>query len=164
MLWIAVHLPQLSMESFAATLDAATRQRPLALIEAHRITHVDARAAVLGVQPGARRSTALALAADLVLGQADAARDAQALQAVGYAALAFTPMVCMDATDDAGTPAHWTGPPGQPRHRTGTGRPTSRGTAARSRPRPRRAQSGGADSASPVGDDPRELTGHYGGT
>jgi protein ImuB len=105
MLWIAVHLPQLSMESFAATVDPAWRSRPLALIEAHHITHVDARAATLGVQPGAKRSTALALAGDLVLGQADQQRDAQALQAVGYAALAFTPMVCVEATDGAGTPA-----------------------------------------------------------
>jgi len=105
MLWIAVHLPQLSMESFAATLSPAWRGRPLALIEAHRITHVDARAAELGVQPGAKRATALALAGDLVLGQADPLRDAQALQAVGYAALAFTPMVCVDATDGAGTSA-----------------------------------------------------------
>jgi protein ImuB len=105
MLWIAVHLPQLSMESFAATVDPAWRRRPLALIEAHRITHVDARAAGLGVQRGAKRSTALALAGDLVLGQADPARDAQALQAVGHAALAFTPMVCVDAADGAGTPA-----------------------------------------------------------
>jgi protein ImuB len=105
MLWIAVHLPQLSMESFAATVDPAWRGRPLALIEAHRITHVDARAAKLGVQPGAKRSTALALAGDLVLGQADPARDAQALQAAAYAALAFTPMVCVEATDGAGSPA-----------------------------------------------------------
>lgn len=108
MLWIAVHLPQLSMESFAATVDPAWRGRPLALIEAHRITQVDMRAAQLGVQPGAKRSTALALASDLVLGQADPARDAQALQALGYAALAFTPMVCLQsddgATDGAGTP------------------------------------------------------------
>ena len=105
MLWIAVHLPQLALESFAATLDAATRQRPQALIEAHRITHVDARAAELGVQPGSKRATALALAGDLVLGQADPLRDAQALQALGYVALAFTPMVCVEATDGAGTPA-----------------------------------------------------------
>src|SRR5688572_30132121 len=103
MLWIAVHLPQLSMESFAATVDPAWRGRPLALIEAHRITQVDARAAGLGVQPGAKRSTALALAGDLVLGQANPVRDAQALQAVGYAALAFTPMVCIETTDGAGT-------------------------------------------------------------
>ena len=105
MLWIAVHLPQLSLESFAATLDPAWQGRPLALIEAHRITQVDARAAALGVQPGAKRATALALASDLVLGEADAARDAQALQAVGHAALAFTPMVCPETTDSAGVPA-----------------------------------------------------------
>ncbi|HEX6018995.1 MAG TPA: DNA polymerase Y family protein, partial [Burkholderiaceae bacterium] len=99
MLWIAVHLPQLSLESFAATVNPAWRERPMALIEAHRITHVDARAAQLGIQPGARRSTALALASDLVLGQVDAARDAPALQSVGHAALAFTPMVCMQGAD-----------------------------------------------------------------
>jgi len=38
MLWIAVHLPQLSLESLAATLDPAWQGRPLALIDAHRIT------------------------------------------------------------------------------------------------------------------------------
>jgi hypothetical protein len=86
------------------TLDDATRARPLALIDAHRITQVDARAAAAGVQSGAKRATALALAPDLVLGQADAARDALALQAVGHAALAFTPMVCIESTDSAGTP------------------------------------------------------------
>lgn len=109
MLWIAVHLPQLSLESFAATVDTAWRQRPLALVEAHRITQADARAAALGVQPGVKRATALMLASDLVLGQADATRDAQALRAVAHAALAFTPMVCLQsddgATDGAGTPA-----------------------------------------------------------
>ena len=105
MLWIAVHLPQLSLESFAATVDPAWQGRPLALIEAHRITQVDACAAGLGVQPGAKRATALALAPELVLGEADAARDAQALQAVAFAGLAFTPMVCLEATDSTGAPA-----------------------------------------------------------
>jgi protein ImuB len=104
MLWIAVHLPQLSLESFAATIDPAWQNRPLALIDSHRITQVDASAAALGVQLGAKRATALALASDLVLGEADAARDAQALQAVGHVALAFTPMVCLEAADSAGTP------------------------------------------------------------
>ncbi|HEY6512879.1 MAG TPA: DNA polymerase Y family protein [Burkholderiaceae bacterium] len=105
MLWIAVHLPQLSLESFAATLDPAWQGRPLALIEAHRITQADARAAALGIQPGAKRATALALASDLVLGEADAARDASALQAAGHTALAFTPMVCLEPTDGTGAPA-----------------------------------------------------------
>jgi protein ImuB len=99
MLWIAVHLPQLSLESFAATVDPAWQGRPLALIEAHRITQADARAAALGIQPGAKRATALALASALVLGEADAARDASALQAVGHAAAAFAPMVCLESTD-----------------------------------------------------------------
>jgi len=106
MLWIAVHLPQLSLETFAATLEPGLRDRPLALIETHRITHADARAAALGIQPGLKRATALALAADLLLGQADAVRDAQALQAVAFAALAFTPSVCIESTAGAGVPAH----------------------------------------------------------
>src|SRR5262245_32788550 len=105
MLWIAVHLPQLSLESFAATVDPAWQSRPLALIDAHRITQVDASAAALGVQPGAKRATALALASDLVLGEADTIRDAQALQAVGFAALSFTPMVCLETADSTGTSA-----------------------------------------------------------
>ncbi|HYJ97999.1 MAG TPA: DNA polymerase Y family protein, partial [Burkholderiaceae bacterium] len=105
MLWIAVHLPQLSLESFAVTVHPAWRDRPMALIEAHRITQVDARAAQLGIQPGAKRATALALAGDLVLGQADPTRDAQALLAAAYAALPFTPMVCAQACDSSGAAA-----------------------------------------------------------
>jgi protein ImuB len=42
-----------------------------------------------------------------VLGEADAARDAQRLQALGHAALAFTPMVCLETTDSSGAPAPW---------------------------------------------------------
>lgn len=106
MLWIAIHLPQLSLETFAATLEPGLRDRPLALIETHRITQVDARAAALGIRPGLRRATALALAGDLLLGQADAARDAQALQAVAFAALAFTPSVCVESTGSAGVSTH----------------------------------------------------------
>ena len=105
MLWIAVHLPQLSLETFATTLDPAWRGRPLALIESHCITQVDARAAALGIQTGAKRATALALASDLILGEVDASRDALALQAVGHAALVITPMVCLEPTDSTGTPA-----------------------------------------------------------
>lgn len=67
----------------------------LAIVDAHHIVHVDAAGHALGVRAGMKRATALALAPQLVLAQADAARDAQALQAVGHAALAFTPMVCL---------------------------------------------------------------------
>ncbi len=97
MLWIALHLPALSLESFAATLDNTQSTRPAALLEAHHIVQADAAAQALGVRPGMKRATALALVPDLVLGQADALRDAQALLAVAHAALAFTPAVALDA-------------------------------------------------------------------
>jgi protein ImuB len=93
MLWIALHLPQLSLESFAATLPAELRAMPLALIEARRIAAANASARALGIKPGMTRATALGLAPQLVTGAADAQRDAQALQAVLQACLAFTPAV-----------------------------------------------------------------------
>ncbi len=96
MLWIALHLPLLSLEAFCATLTEAEAARPVALIAEHRVEAVNRVAAGLGVKPGMKRATALALAADLQVGQADALRDAAALQAVAHAALAFTPMVLIE--------------------------------------------------------------------
>jgi protein ImuB len=95
MLWLALHLPLLSLEAFCATLDAPRRAGPVALLDGHRIAAVNDAAAQHGVPPGAKRATALALAPELVLGQADAARDACALQAVAHVALAFTPAVAL---------------------------------------------------------------------
>ncbi len=95
MLWIAIHLPALSLETFASTLDPALAGLPVVLIEEHRVVQVDAAARALGVKPGFKRATALALAPNALLGQADAHRDAQALQALAHAALAFTPSVVL---------------------------------------------------------------------
>lgn len=95
MLWIALHLPHLSLESFAVTVPPQAAARPLALLEAQRIADVDARASALGVLPGLKRATALALAPQLVLGQADARRDRRALVSVAHGALAFTPLVSL---------------------------------------------------------------------
>src|SRR5512139_163876 len=101
MLWVGLHLPLLSLESFAASLPQATlpqaSAQPLALMDAHRIVSADAAAQALGVCPGMKRATALSLAPHLLLGQADAWRDAQALESVAHAALAFTPTVCQAA-------------------------------------------------------------------
>jgi protein ImuB len=96
MLWIALHLPALSLESFAATLGTLQHALPLALLQGQRITAANRVALQLGVKPGFKRATALALAPQLRFGQADAAREAQALRAVAHAALAFTPMVTLD--------------------------------------------------------------------
>jgi protein ImuB len=93
MFWIALHLPLLSLEAFCASLQAEAAQRPIALLAEHKITAVNAAAAGCGIRPGLKRPTALALAADLLLAQADAKRDAAALQAVVHVALVFTPSV-----------------------------------------------------------------------
>jgi protein ImuB len=95
MLWVALHLPLLSLEAFAAALPHEQAQQPLALVEAQQIASANPAAQVLGVQPGQQRATALALAPQILLGQADAARDAQALAAVSHVALAFTPAVSL---------------------------------------------------------------------
>ena len=95
MLWIALHLPLLSLESFAATLTAEAGRQALALMDAHTIQSANHAARALGVKPGLKRATALALAPQLVLGQADATRDAQALASVAHVALAFTPSVAI---------------------------------------------------------------------
>jgi protein ImuB len=110
-LWIALHLPLLSLESFAATLAAgggdpgSAAERPIALLEAHRIVSANAAARALGVKPGLKRATALALAPQIVLGQADAGRDAAALLPVAHAALAFTPSVSLPSASVPDTAA-----------------------------------------------------------
>jgi protein ImuB len=96
MLWLAVHLPQLSLQAWLATLPEDQRRGPVALLADHQVQAVNAAAAKAGVQPGLKRATALALLPQLLCGQADPARDAQALQAVAWAALAFTPAVVCD--------------------------------------------------------------------
>ena len=108
MLWIALHLPLLSLEAFAATLacvDGPDAQAlPIALVDAQRIVAVNAAAQALGVRPGLKRATALALAPQVVLGRADPQRDAAALAPVAHAALAYTPSVSIQpsvAPDEA---------------------------------------------------------------
>jgi protein ImuB len=93
MFWLALHLPLLSLEAYCAGLPPEAAARPIALVAGHAISAVNAAAARCGIRPGLKRPTALALAADLQLAQADPARDAAALEAVVHVALAFTPSV-----------------------------------------------------------------------
>jgi len=95
MLWLALHLPLLSLEAFCATLPAQAQPVAVALIHQHRIAAVNTAAAACGVRPGMKRATALALVADLRLADSDTARDAAALRAVAHTALAFTPAVTL---------------------------------------------------------------------
>ncbi|MBC7957169.1 MAG: DNA polymerase Y family protein [Cytophagales bacterium] len=95
MLWVALHLPLLSLESFAATVPPEQAAQPLALMDVHHIVSANSSAQALGVQPGMKRATALSLAPHLVLGQADERRDLDALISVAHAALAFAPAVSL---------------------------------------------------------------------
>jgi protein ImuB len=95
MLWLALHLPLLSLEAFCSTLAPEQRNRAAVLLTAHRVTHVNAAAAELGIRPGMKRATAMALAAELIVAEADAHRDAAALQALAHTALACTPAVTL---------------------------------------------------------------------
>lgn len=110
MLWLALHFPALSLESWAATLAPADDAPLLALQHEHHITQASAAARARGVRPGMRRATALALVPELRLGQADALRDVRALRAVAHVALQFSPSVAW------ATPPDWcplTARPGQ---------------------------------------------------
>ncbi len=98
MLWVALYLPLLSLESFAATLPpdpVGPGGQGLALMDAHCIVSANACARAVGVQPGMKRATALSLAPRLVLGQADERRDLAELTSVAHAALAFTSAVSL---------------------------------------------------------------------
>ncbi len=97
MLWIGIHLPALSLESFIATLapadDGPDEIGPVALVAHHRVVAANAAARECGVRPGQKRATALALAPHARLGEADPARDDATLMAVAHVALGFTPSV-----------------------------------------------------------------------
>lgn len=95
MLWLALHLPLLSLEAFCATLPAGEGQRPVVLLADHRVHSVNAAAFAQGIRPGMQRATALALAAELLPAAACPARDAAALRAVAHVALAYTPSVTL---------------------------------------------------------------------
>jgi protein ImuB len=95
MLWLALHPPQLSLEAFCAGLPPGGAAQPVALMAEHQVQQANAAAAACGVLPGQRRATALALAPALHIGQAEPARDHQALLALAHAALAFTPAVAL---------------------------------------------------------------------
>lgn len=110
MLWVALHLPCLSLESFAATLVAGgapvASGHAIALVDEHQISAANAQAQAAGVKPGLKRATALALAPRITLGQADAKRDAEALLPVVHAALAFTPNVSLPPVSEPNTAPH----------------------------------------------------------
>ena len=131
MLWLGLFLPHLPIEVFMRTVDAddsdahgaarriARRSAPrppsghrlpaaplLAVCDHLRVLHASDGAQALGVRPGMKRATALALAPELDLVERDAALERDALRQFACWALQFTPSVSLQnepCAGDAGT-------------------------------------------------------------
>jgi protein ImuB len=106
MLWLGLYLPHLPLEVFERTLpDAATGHLPatppLALCNRLTVEQASPSACALGVQPGQKRATALALAPTLIIRERGPAREQQALQQLGSWALQYTPRLSLQLPDAA---------------------------------------------------------------
>ncbi|MFA7505903.1 MAG: DNA polymerase Y family protein [Burkholderiaceae bacterium] len=98
MLWLALHFPDLPLEVFERTAPGSSggddiAPIPLALCDHRDILLADARASAVGIAPGMRRASALALLPSLRLIERDPVRERRALDSLGSWALQFTPSV-----------------------------------------------------------------------
>ncbi|MDB5775321.1 MAG: polymerase [Herbaspirillum sp.] len=95
-LWIALHLPLLSLEVFRLRWSAEA----LAIVfEQERVVALSASARALGVEPGMRRAGALLLAADAMHHERDRQREAQTLHDAAMALLQYSPMLAAAEED-----------------------------------------------------------------
>lgn len=113
MLWIAIYCPQLALDIALRGLIPAERPEPVrvpsgrpmpggacvAVCNHVSILQSSERARALGVHPGCKRATALALAPDLLLIDHDLNRDAAALEQIATWALQFTPSISLQPPD-----------------------------------------------------------------
>ena len=90
-LWLAVHLPDLSLAALPQT-DAAPRA---VLGQRARVLVCDADAAAQGVRPGLPANAALALLPGLVLQERDPAAEQRLLEELATLCLAFSPCVSL---------------------------------------------------------------------
>jgi protein ImuB len=97
-LWMAVHLPRLSLQALG--IQPSSRE-PLALLEGEgrrlRILDCTAGAAALGVQPGQPLNSARALAPGLQTRPREAAREQAALLKLAECGHGFTPTVSLES-------------------------------------------------------------------
>lgn len=98
MLWLAIYLPQLSLE--ALSLSEEQRQQPLAVMalqDGQRgVLASNAIALAAGVSPGMNLAAALGLCPTLLWQMQQGEAEAQVLQQTALWALAFTPTVSID--------------------------------------------------------------------
>jgi protein ImuB len=106
MLWLGLYLPHLPLEVFQRTLpDVEIAHLPelpaLAICNRSSVEQANTAARSLGVLPGQKRATALALAPALIIRERDPAREQQALQQLGSWALQYTPRLSLQMPDAA---------------------------------------------------------------
>jgi protein ImuB len=96
MQWIALYLPNLSLEALTRSL--ATPE-PQAVAESHRIVACDGKVLARGVRPGMNASAAMALAPLLVVHPRDPGAETESLLGLAGWAAQFTPSVALELPD-----------------------------------------------------------------
>ena len=96
MWWFAVHCPRLALDR---ALRGHAGETPLAVADRLQVLQANDAAQALGVLPGVRRATALALAAHLHVIEYDPLAEREALEQVAGWLLQFTPSVALQPPD-----------------------------------------------------------------
>ncbi|MGN4225668.1 DNA polymerase Y family protein, partial [Burkholderia gladioli] len=97
--WIGVHLPRLTLETFVPLSPAPSSNdgAGVVVLEQDRVVALDRPAAELGVLVGMRRGGVLTLATEARICTRDVAREDELVRGVAYALLQFTPSVVLEA-------------------------------------------------------------------
>jgi len=95
MLWVAVHCHRLALDVFERGLE----QPLIAVCDRQQLLQVTAAAAALGLRPGMKRATALALAPALILAERNPAAERDALEQIATWTLQFSPCVSLQPPD-----------------------------------------------------------------
>ncbi len=109
MIWLGVHFPWLCLDVFLrghldTRIGTAPDRPPLAVCDRTHVLQACPLARQLGVLPGQKRATALALAPSLDCRERDPAREQRALAQAADWALQFTPLVSLQTTPAPGLP------------------------------------------------------------
>jgi protein ImuB len=96
MLWIALHFPQLPLETL---LRGSRSPDAWAIVERDRVLAADAKARTRGVRPGMLVSAALAIAPQLHTRTRDGAAETESLLGIAGWVAQFTPSVALDFPD-----------------------------------------------------------------
>lgn len=98
MLWVALHLPQLSLQALPWSRAGLETLLPVAVVEQHRLLGANRAARALGVQVGQSVATALALLPQLVVQPRDEARERAFVATLALALAALTPKLNLQAS------------------------------------------------------------------